>query len=287
MMRILFSLGDLAGVEEIHQKMERINRELSVPPWIKDLMTAWQTRVWLVRGKLGASSQWALERELKLDGEITYLRATEYVVFARLLIAQCRLDEAKELLYRLLETAEARGKKARSIEILLLQAIAFQAGSDTDRAMASLERALELAELEGFVRIFVDEGPAMSRLLYEAAARGISPVYVSKLLAAFPAADSKEAERPRIQAANAKLFEPLSDRELDVLKLLAEGLTNEQIGTKLFISTHTVKAHTRNIYGKMDSHNRTEAVAKARAFGILPSTLKRRTPLMPGGFLKQ
>jgi LuxR family maltose regulon positive regulatory protein len=118
----------------------------------------------------------------------------------------------------------------------------------------------------------VDEGPPMARLLYEALNRGIKPEYVSRLLKAFPTEVPEQVALSRTQDSQSGLLEPLSEREFDVLQLIAEGLTNPEIATRLFLSLHTVKTHTRNIYGKLDAHNRMEAVAKARAFGVLPPT---------------
>jgi LuxR family maltose regulon positive regulatory protein len=153
----------------------------------------------------------------------------------------------------------------------MLQALAFQAEGDTARAMAALERALTLAEPGGFVRVFVDEGPPMARLLYEAASREIAPDYARRLLAAFPVAEAEQTGPFKTQAAKPELVEPLSERELEVLQLIAEGLTNQEIASRLFLALNTVKAHSRNIYGKLGVHSRTQAIARARALGILPS----------------
>jgi LuxR family maltose regulon positive regulatory protein len=270
LMRILFSRGELAAAEEIIKKTENIAREYYVPPWITSLMAAWQARVRLAQDKLDAASQWVQERGLDADGDPTYLREMEYVALARILIAQGRLDEATTLLERLLKGAEAGGRTSRAIEILMLQALAFQAGGDTIRAMAALGKALTLAEVGGYIRIFVDEGPPMARLLYEAAARGIAPDYVRRLLAAFPVAEPEQADPPKSQALESVMVEPLSERELEVLQLISEGLTNPEIASRLFVSLNTVKAHTRNIYGKLNVHSRTQAIARSQELGLLP-----------------
>jgi LuxR family maltose regulon positive regulatory protein len=138
--------------------------------------------------------------------------------------------------------------------------------------MDALERALALAEPEGFFRIFVDEGLPMAPLLYEAVTCGIAPEYVPRLLAAFPISEPEQEGSPDTQAPESDLIEPLSEREQEVLQLIAQGLTNPEIASRLVLSPHTVKTHARNIYAKIGVHNRTQAVARARALGILPST---------------
>jgi LuxR family maltose regulon positive regulatory protein len=270
LMRVLFSRGDISGAEEIIQKMEDIDREYHVPPWITNQTAAWQVRIWLAHDKLDAASQWAGKRGLDADGELPFLREMEYVALARILIAQGRLDEATTLLQRLPEAAEAGGRTTRVIEILMLQALAFQSGGDTSRAMDTLERALTLAEPEGFIRIFVDEGPPMAHLLYEAVSRGIAPEYARRLLAAFPVTGPAQTDSSKTQAPESGLIEPLSERELEVLQLIAEGLTNPEIASRLFLSLHTIKVHTRNIYGKLNVHSRTQAIARSQEIGLLP-----------------
>jgi LuxR family maltose regulon positive regulatory protein len=111
----------------------------------------------------------------------------------------------------------------------------------------------------------------MARLLYEALSRGIAPDYVRRLLAAFPVSEPEQAHPLTPKTPGTEWVEPLSERELEVLQLIAEGLTNQEIAGKLFLSLNTVKVHTRNIYGKLGAHHRAEAVARARVLGILPS----------------
>jgi LuxR family maltose regulon positive regulatory protein len=256
--------------------MEKLAGQYYVPPWITNQMAAWQARIWLAQDELDAASQWAKERGLDAGADPPYLHEMEYTVLARILIAQGRLADAARLLQRLLESAEPRGHASRVIETLNLQALAAQARGNTTQAMTALERALALAEPGGFVRIFVDEGAPMAQLLYQAATRGMMPDYTAGLLAAFEGATKDEGPRTRkkvpssvVQPSSA-LVEPLSERELEVLQLIAGGLTNREIASRLFLSLNTVKAHTRNIYGKLGVRSRTQAVARARAFGVLP-----------------
>ena len=222
LMRVLFSRGDFAEAEQLHAKWARFDRESGIPTWTTGQLEAWQTRLWLAQGKLAASSQWASERRLTIDGELTYLRMIEYVVFARLLVAQEQLTEASQLLDRLYVAASAGGHATRLIEILLLQATTCHARGDAALALGKLEHALNLAEPECFVRIFVDEGPPMAHLLYEALDHGIAPAYVQRLLAAFDVPEPEQADSPTFQAAKPDLTEPLSERELEVLQLIAE-----------------------------------------------------------------
>jgi LuxR family maltose regulon positive regulatory protein len=278
LVRVLFSRGELAGATEIVQKLERLARQYAAPPWMTSETAAWQARIWLAQDKPSAASRWARDRGLGVDGTPSYLNELEYRVLVRILFAQRQLADAVRLLRRLLAIAETGDRTSAAIEVLILQALAYQAQEDSDRAIAALEQALALGEPGGFCRIFVDEGPPMARLLYVVARRGTKPDYAGKLLAAFPAAPSDLSFRPsagteisKSEIRKSEIIEPLSERELEVLQLIAEGLTNPEIAARLYLSLNTVKAHTRNIYGKLGVHSRTQATSRARALGVLPS----------------
>jgi len=265
LIRVLFSMGDLAGAEDIIKSVQNTAYDYDLPQRALIEFSAWQARIWLAQGKLERATQWGEERDFDLNGKLTYLHETEFVVLGRIFIAQNKLDDAFRLQKKLLKPTEAGGRISRKIEILLLQALAFQVQEDTANAISKLENALSLAKPGGFIRIFVDEGPPMARLLYEALSREIAPDYVRQLLAAFPIDEPK-------QAAHSKLIEPLSEREIEILQLVAEGLTNLEIASRLYLSPNTVKAHTRNIYGKLGVNNRTQAGVRARALGLLSIT---------------
>lgn len=232
-------------------------------------MAAWKARIWLAQDKLEAASRLMEERGLDTVGTPTYLHEMEYMVLARILIAHGQPEEATKLLQQLRKLAEAGGRTSRVIEILILQALSLQSRGDIDQALSILDQALIIAEPLGFIRVFVDEGPRIARLLYESLARGIAPDYIRRLLAAFPVDESVQAG-PTKHPDQSGLVEPLSERELEVLQLIAEGLTNSEVASRLFLSLNTIKVHTSNIYSKLAVNNRTSAVARARALGILP-----------------
>ncbi len=222
------------------------------------------------QGRVDEARRWAQITGLDVDSESDFLREGELVIMARVLIAQKQWNEAARLIDRLLGDTEPGKRWGRVIELLILRALVLDAQEKQDEALEPLARALALAEPEGYVRIFVDEGLPMARLLYEALSRGIAPDYVHRLLAAFPAAEPEQAAPSKKQAPKSELVEPLSERELQVLQLLAQGLTNPEIASQLFLALNTIKAHARSIYGKLGVNNRTQAAARARALGILP-----------------
>ena len=204
-----------------------------------------------------------------------YARESDYADLARVMVASGQAAEALPLLERLVEAAESMGRQGDAIRYLALQAVALREVGDTASSLASLSQALTLAEPEGYVRIFVDEGEPMAEMLREAASHGIAPDYVGTLLAAFgePTKDQgrkTNADRSSSVAhPSSSLVEPLSERELEVLRLMATGLKHREIAAELVISLNTVRHHARNIYGKLDVHSRAQAVAKAKELNLL------------------
>jgi LuxR family maltose regulon positive regulatory protein len=276
MARIREAQGDLADALDLLEEAER----LYVSDFFPNVrpVSALKTRVLVAQGRLGEALVWARDLGLSAHDDLGYLREFEHISLARVLIALYKNDreersvhEAMGLLERLLQAAEEGGRIGNVIEILVLQALAHEAQGESPSALVPLERVLTLAEPEGYVRTFVDEGPPMEQLLLEAAARGIMPDYTGKLLAAFEAEgriDPDDSPRPTSPASQPSA-EPLSDRELEVLRLIAQGLSNREIGERLFLAIITVKGHNRNIFRKLQVRRRTEAVARARELGLL------------------
>jgi LuxR family maltose regulon positive regulatory protein len=176
-------------------------------------------------------------------------------------MAQGQLDETLGLLVRLLRMVEAAGAMAPAIGILVLQALVLQEQGKGEQALAVLQRAISLAEPEGYVRVFIGEGAPMGELLRKAAARGIKLDYVARLLTALEG----EADK---QATN-ELIEPLSEREIEVLRLLTTPLSTREIAQELYISVHTARSHIKSIYRKLDVHKRIEAIQRAKELELL------------------
>ncbi|MBA3389897.1 MAG: tetratricopeptide repeat protein, partial [Rubrobacter sp.] len=265
--------GDLGDALDLLDEAER--QYIWTPlPDVRPV-AALKTRIWIAQGRLSEALDWAREQGLSIHDELIYLREFEHITLARALIARYMseradryIHEAMELLGRLLQAAEEGGRIGSVIEILMLQALAHNAQSDRPAALASLERALMLAEPEGYVRIFVDEGTPMARLLSEAAVQGIMPDYTARLLVIFEAEEHKSEDESHLPPAQS-LVEPLSQRELEVLRLITQGLSNRQISERLFLALSTVKGHNRIIFSKLMVGSRTEAVARARELGLL------------------
>jgi LuxR family transcriptional regulator, maltose regulon positive regulatory protein len=263
LIRTLYSMGNLGGAQEIIQKLDNIVLESGVTTKIKSKSAAWQARIWLAQNKLETAAEWVKKCGLNVNDKLSFLHEDEYTVLARILIAQKQLEEANKLLQQLLETAETGGRTTRVIEIYLLQALSLQASGDTTQAVATLKQGIDLAEPRGFIQIFIDEGPLMAELLEKILESKIDVprVYVKKLLSTFKLTKLIKTEDSPV--------EHLSERELEVLRFIAAGLSNKKIMEELFISMSTVKTHLRNIYSKLDVNSRTQATVKAKELELL------------------
>ncbi len=253
-------------MEETLHSIEKLAQELNVPVWINRSLVAWKSWVWMDRGRLDEARKILQENGITTGNDPVFRGEGEYLSLARLLIAEGRPAEAGRLLDRLYTIAEGNGLQVWRIVFLAMRAVASEAQGMREAALASLEKALSLAEDEGYIRIFVEGGAPMASLIHAAAARGFKPQYTGKLLAAFSTAPLPAGTRA-VQPE--ELVEPLSARELEVLRLIAEGLSNQEIAGRLYLSLRTIKFHTSNIYGKLGVKSRTEAVARARSLGLL------------------
>jgi LuxR family maltose regulon positive regulatory protein len=267
---IRWALGKTEEARSSFQEAIQIMDSFS--PWGSKSAAAHQVKFDIACGDIDAVGRWVQANDLVTDGDFEFHREIEYLSLARVFIAQKRFVEAQSLVERIYRITQEIGRRQTELEGLILLAIVFSAQGETDQALVDLEKALSIAEPEGYIRIFVDEGPSMASLLYEALNRGIATDYVQQLLAAFPVTEPEQVTSTKSQIDRAELIEPLSEREIEVLQLIAKGLTNQVIATRLYLSLNTVKVHTRNIYGKLGVNNRTQAVGRARALGILPST---------------
>jgi LuxR family maltose regulon positive regulatory protein len=272
------SQGDLDGAVDLLDEAERV--------YVGDFfpnarpVPALRARAWIAQGRLGEALGWAREQGLSADDDLSYLREFEHITLARVLLARYSderaehfADEATRLLERLLRAAEAGERTGRVIEILVLRALAHQVRSDIPAALAGLERALTLAEPQGYVRVFIDEGPPMASLLGAAAKQGATRNYVRRLLAAV----SETGQHSPVRQAPVKqaLIDPLSERELEVLRLLGTDLDGPAIARELMVSLSTVRTHTKHIYAKLAVTNRRAAVRRAAELD-LPRTRGRR-----------
>jgi LuxR family maltose regulon positive regulatory protein len=283
LVRIRTARGDLEGAREAMATAQQIalRSELTeVDDFVVDLQRALFS---VTAGDLEGATRWAEGRGLlpgaagepepipaaSLDLLRERMLKYEQIVLVRLLIAQGRAAEALELLDRLLVQARELSRVDLIIEVQILSARAWQAAGNDDQAMGALAEALSLAEPGGWVLTFLDEGPAMANLLRHAASLGISPAYVASLLAAFDAVGPDEGATERPARPTQPLVEPLSERELEVLRLLSAGLSNPEIAEQLYIAVSTVRSHCKSIYGKLNVHKRWDAVHRAQELGLL------------------
>jgi LuxR family maltose regulon positive regulatory protein len=237
-----------------------------------------RARLLLAQGDVPAAVQWTTAAGLSPDDEPDYPREPAYLVLARVLLAHNDPGPALALLERLLGVAASQGRTGSVIEIQALRALALAAGGDHASALGGLTEALTLARRHGYVRVLADEGAPMHALLAQLSAarpgqqhtaRRIDPGYLAALLRACGQADATPPPR-RAAAAPPGLAEPLTGRELDVLRLIAAGKSNQRIAHDLVVALDTVKTHVTHILGKLGAANRTEAAARARQLGLIP-----------------
>jgi LuxR family transcriptional regulator, maltose regulon positive regulatory protein len=270
--------GDPAGALEAMGEAGRV----APGPGVAGLLNpvpAQRARLRLAQGEVAAAARWVEERGLGPDDDPGYPREPEYLVLARVLLAQDRPGPALTLLGRLHAAAAAQGRTGSVIEIQALQALALAAAGDGNAAVDALAQALMLGCSQGYVRVFADEGAPMAALLGrlvaaqkadDAAARGVPLGCLARLSRAFGEPPAAAGARQHAAAAVPGLVEQLTPRELEILALLAAGRSNQRIARELFVSLDTVKKHVTHLLGKLGAANRTEAVTRARELGLIP-----------------
>lgn len=272
MARLREAEGDLEGALNLLEE--------AAPLYVGDFspnvrpVQALKARVWLAQGRLDEALGWVRQQGLSAEDALSYLREFEHMTLARLLLARFEngrsphtLHEAAALLDRLLNFAEAGGRMGVVIEILVLQARARQRQGDIPAALAALGRALDLAEPEGYVRVFLDEGAPLIELLRETAVQATMPGYAQKLLEAFKKEQASSSSAS--PAPPHSLVEPLSQREIAILRLFQTELSGPEIADELVIALSTVRTHTKGIYSKLNVNSRRAAVKRAIELGLI------------------
>jgi LuxR family maltose regulon positive regulatory protein len=277
---IQLARGNWDQIHELIRKARALAIESRATQMDDRIVDVTEARTWIAEGHLDLAAHWAGSRGLAHrqgaaagtdHAAVNYnLYEAEQMIVARLYLAQGHSGQALTVLEALDRRTEELGRTRRWIELLGLKALAFQALGRTQEALSALDKALSLAEPEGYVRTFLDQGPPMAHLLYQVIERGTASPYARRLLAAFELQAVRPAN-PSSPAPETSLAEPLTERELQVLQLIADGRTNREIALALVLSLDTVKGHTRHLYAKLGVHSRTQAVAQARTWGLLPS----------------
>ena len=284
--RLHHTLGQAAQAQATLTAASDLAHRRGFLPYLTTRIAAVQAQFALAAGNLPAAVAWAEASGLRADDTLHFSREPEYLVLARVWIAQARqggqgdfLTLALQLLDRLMADAAPKARQASVLEILIVRALALAAHGDRPGALRALGQALALAAPEGYIRRFVDEGPALWGLLQvvDAGAVAGAPGYIPRLLAAIAAEPGGGAggsgqlapARPAPPAPNAGLDEPLTERELEVLRLIAAGQSNGQIAQALVIALSTVKTHTNSIFGKLGVTSRTQAIARAHSLHLL------------------
>lgn len=258
--RVLLARGDAEGASAALARAAESTRGRTVMTDLVHLHHAVQVQLWLREGNVAAARQWAAEAGLSAGDTLSFRQEPEHMALARILLADGHSAEAQGLLSRLAVAAANGGRTGRLTEILALQALALHQ-SDPERAVNTLEHALVLAEPSGCVRIFLDEGLPLTGLLRRLAGRsGAAQAFAARLLD-----DRSEPHQTPVE----RLPEPLTDRELEVLRLLVAGLSNQEMAARLVLTVGTVKTHVHNIYSKLGVTGRVRAIARARELGLM------------------
>jgi LuxR family maltose regulon positive regulatory protein len=257
--RIRRAQGDMDGALAALDDAVAVAEKMGLAP-VKDWISAQRAQIWLARGDTEAALNWAGHFGGQVQDDVF---PSVPIALAKVWLSQEQPDKALPLLDHALQSSQTVGRLGNAIHILAVQAIVYHARGEAAQAFATLERALELAEPEGYLRVFTDEGVPMARLLHRMLTRSPAPEYVRRLLEAL---GESVKIKPRI---GSKLIDPLSPRELEVLHLIIDGATNQEIAHELVLTVNTVKRHISNIFRKLEVSNRAQAIAQARKLNLL------------------
>jgi ATP/maltotriose-dependent transcriptional regulator MalT len=270
--------GDPDGARSTTEEAVRVGPTSETIDLLNPVPAQW-ARLLLSQGDIAAAARWTAERGVGVDEEPRHVHEPAYLVLARVLLARERFDLALPLLHRLYVAATAQGRVGSVIEIQMLRALAQAAAGEDADAVAALAESLTLGHAEGYARVFLDEGPPMATLLgrliatqsaEDASYPSVPFAYLSGLARMFERAAAGSAAGPTPKSATGvRLVTPLSDRELEVLRLMATGRQNQEIAREIYVSLNTVKKHVTHILEKLGAANRTEATSRARQLGLL------------------
>jgi LuxR family transcriptional regulator, maltose regulon positive regulatory protein len=267
-MRYLVARGDFLAAEVAASEAGSLSQISELPLWVGSGISALKAVIWVRLGKLDEAGEILEKRGILADSEIRYSYQREYLSLAALLIAKDDFESAANLLDRIIGWAEARKQYRTLICALTLKSIMFVGLKEMQKALQSLASAIELAEPEGYLLSMVELGETIAPVLYQAVQKGIHPGYASRLLEGFKETYPYPLEKPKTQKPPPGSLTPLRPREVEVLKLVADGLTNKEIANQLHLSLRTVKFHMTSIFTKLGVDNRLQAVAKAKTLGI-------------------
>jgi len=268
-MRYLIAQGDLLAADTVVREADQLPQISQLPLWVVSGISALKVLIWVRLGKLNEAEDYLKKRGIWTDSKIRYSYQREYLSLAALLIAKEDFKSAKVLLESIGEWAEATKQYRTSICAWTLHSMVFAAQKEMQKALQSLAFAMELAEPEGYLLTILELGEGIAPLLYEAGQKGIHPEYASRLLEGLKVTRSKPLGKTETQKQQPGILTPLRPREIEVLKLVADGKTNKEIANKLHISLRTVKFHMTCIFTKLGVYSRLQAVAKAKLLGIL------------------
>jgi LuxR family maltose regulon positive regulatory protein len=275
--------GDLEGARDLLQKSEVLAVQFDAMKADDIYVASEKARLWLAQGDMEAAERWytesGLDSEVSLyqqqrDGSqlVPFNRVIQYLTAVRLHLSKDRADEALRIIRPLYKMIEAEGWTLYAFRSLVLESLALHQQGHLEEALEALERALDLGEPDRVDAFFVSQGAPMAALLRHAISKGISPAYASRLLALIEAPLAEAAPSPEqvaVPAHRQPLADPLTERELEVLRLLASPLSTSEIADRLFISVSTVRSHTKSIYGKLNAHRRLEATERAQELSLI------------------